>query len=75
MFEKRYKAQTWRDTTNIISSLYLGIAYDEYYHPGNIKDLMIFRRALSIADIRYIMDRTNPYRYGAGLNYPLLYKR
>jgi hypothetical protein len=45
------------------------------YFGGSLKDFMIFRRALSIADIRYIMDRTNPYRYGAGLNYPLLYKR
>ncbi len=46
-----------------------------YWSGGNIKDFMIFKRALSVADIGYIMDRTSPYRYGAGLNYPLLYKR
>jgi hypothetical protein len=46
-----------------------------YYFEGMIKDFIVFKRALSIADMKYIMDRTSPYRYGAGLNYPLLYKR
>lgn len=56
----------FNETLDIAAPLTIG--YSGYYYgtTGNIKDLMIFNRALSLSEIKLLMNRTNPVT-GEGL--------
>jgi hypothetical protein len=56
----------FNESVDIAASLTVG--YSGYYYgtTGNIKDLMIFTRALSLPEIKLLMNRTHPVT-GAGL--------
>lgn len=60
--------QAFRNTTTISAPLRTGIWHSaiDWYFNGSLKDFMIFTRALSLAEIKLLMNRTNPVT-GEGL--------